>query len=343
MSLRPAPYLRALGLGLGTAALLSTVGCQQLADPNAPMSTVFPSGSYAGMIVQLYVLIFLMAAAVFVGVEGFLVYSIIKFRRRSETDLPAQVHGNTRLEITWTLLPAVVLLIIAVPTISTIFASDTVPPTANQRITVIGHQWWWEIRYPDLNIVTANELHLPAGQTAVFDLQTADVIHAFWIPRMGGKVDAIPNRENRLWFTPEETGEFYGQCTEFCGFQHANMKHRLFVDTKEDFERWVRQQAAPAAEPMSASARRGAQAFQNGSCVACHTINGTNARGLLGPDLTHVGSRKTIAAGVLDNTAENMARWIKDTQSIKPGNKMVISPPSDAEIADIVAYLQGLK
>jgi cytochrome c oxidase subunit 2 len=295
------------------------------------------------MIVQLYILIFWMAAAVFIGVEGFLVYSVVKFRRRREGELPSQTHGNTRLEVAWTVIPALILLVIAVPTISTIFASDAIPPSASQHIEVIGHQWWWEFRYKELNIVTANELHLPIDQTAVFELHSNDVIHSFWIPKMGGKMDIIPARDNHMWFTPKETGEFYGQCVEFCGFQHANMKLRLFVDSTDDFNRWARQETAPVSDPIGAAAQRGAQTFQANACVACHTIKGTNARGTIGPDLTHVGSRKTIAAGVLDNTAENMAAWIKDTQKFKPGNKMVLAPPSDSDIADIVAYLQTLR
>src|SRR5581483_4321493 len=213
----------------------------------------------------------------------------------------------------------------------------------NQHIQVIGHQWWWEFRYPDLNVVTANELHLPVGQTVVFDLKTVDVIHSFWIPRMGGKMDVIPNRENRLIFTPDEIGEFYGQCVEFCGFQHANMRLRLFVESEDDFNRWAKTQAQDVSDPIGASATHGAQVFQQRGCPACHTIRGTQAQGVIGPDLTHVGARKTIAAGTLDNTAENMARWISDTQSIKPGNKMVVVPPTGQDLTDVVNYLQGLK
>jgi cytochrome c oxidase subunit 2 len=343
MSLRPVSYLRALSVGLGGAILLAVTGCQQLADHTLPQTTVVPSSDLASMVTNLYVLIFIMAAVVFVGVEGFLVYAIIRFRRRGPGDMPRQVHGNTRLEIAWTLLPALVLLVIAVPTISTIFASDAVPPTATQRIHVIAHQWWWEFRYPDLNIVTANELHLPVNQTAVFELETADVIHSFWFPRVGGKMDVMPARNNHLWFTPQEIGEFYGQCVEFCGVQHANMRMRLFVDSTEDFNRWAQQQAADAPNPIGATADRGARAFQGSGCAACHTIRGTQARGQIGPDLTHVGSRKTIAAGILDNTAANMSMWIKDAQGVKPGNKMVVAAPSASDLTDIVAYLQSLR
>jgi cytochrome c oxidase subunit 2 len=278
-------------------------------------------------------------------VEGFLLYTIIRYRRRSENELPSQVHGNTRLEVAWTIIPSIVLLIIAVPTIGTIFASDTVPPNA-MPVKVIGHQWWWEFEYPSLGIKTANELHLPLGQTVAFEMESKDVIHSFWFPRMGGKMDVVPTRKNHMWFTPKETGEFYGQCVEFCGTQHANMRMRLFVQTPQEFQAWVEQQRREAAPPPSGLVAQGAEAFQNPAnyCIVCHTVRGTNARGIIGPDLTHVGSRKTIAAGMLDNTPEEMARWIRDPQGVKIGNKMVLPrPPSDQDLAAIVAYLQSLK
>ncbi len=319
-------------------------GCTQLADSKLPQTTVFPASDYGDMIQNLYVLIFWMAVVVFIGVESFLLYTIFRYRRRREGELPSQVHGNTRLEVAWTIIPSVILLIIAVPTIQTIFASDAVPPTATQYVKVIGHQWWWEFQYPDLGVTTANELHLPVGETARFELASADVIHSFWFPRMGGKMDVVPSRSNHLWFTPRETGEFMGQCVEFCGTEHANMRMRLFVQTPQEFQAWVAQQRADPVTPApGTTAATGAEVLQRSACVACHTIRGTNARGVVGPDLTHVGSRTTLAAGMLDNTPENMAHWIRDPQGIKPGNKMVLVPPSDQDIAAIVAYLQSLK
>jgi cytochrome c oxidase subunit 2 len=295
------------------------------------------------MIQDLYVLIFWMAVVVFVGVEGYLLYAIIRYRRRSPDELPSQTHGNTRLEIAWTIIPSLVLLVIAVPTINTIFAADAVPQNATQYVKVIGHQWWWEFQYPNLGVTTANELHLPLGETVRFDLTSADVIHSFWFPRMGGKVDVVPTRTNHMWFTPRETGEFYGQCVEFCGTQHANMRMRLYVDTPEQFQAWVQQQRAEAVQPTSGPAQAGAEVFQRSACVACHTVRGTNARGVIGPDLTHIGSRRTLAAGMLDNTPENMSRWIRDPQGVKVGNKMVLPPVGDQDLAAIVAYLQALR
>jgi len=331
------------------AATILGAGCNALADPRLPQTTVFPFSDWAGQIYGLYNLVFIMAAIVFFGVEGFFLYAIVRFRRRPDNRLPSQTHGNTTLEVAWTIIPAIVLLIIAVPTISTIFASDTPPVRADApehlRVTVIGHQWWWEFQYPDLGITTANELHLPANQTAVFDIQAADVIHSFWFPRMGGKVDAIPTRNNHMWFTPDANTagqEFYGQCVEFCGTQHANMRMRLFVDSPQDFQRWAEQNRANA-NAVQPQVTRGGAIFLGGACVACHTVKGTLAQGKVGPDLSHVGGRSTIAAGILDNTPENLAKWIQKPSAIKVGTKMPDLGLSDQDVRDIAAYLSTLK
>lgn len=311
-----------------------------------PQTTVFPVSDMGRLIQNLYELIFWMALVVFVGVEGFLLYTVIRFRRRRAGELPAQVHGNTPLEITWTVLPSIVLLVIAIPTIGTIFAQDLAPTATDViKLKVIGHQWWWEIRYPAYgpNVVTANEFHLPAGRTTLVELTSADVVHSFWVPRMGGKMDVVPTRVTHLWFTPQATGEFLGQCVEFCGIQHANMRLRLFVDTPAQFEAWVKRQGSEAVQPASGSAREGAEVFQRGACVACHTIRGTAAQGVVGPDLTHVGSRTTLAAGMLKNNAGSLARWVQDPQGVKEGARMPNLPLSGADVAALVAYLQFLE
>jgi cytochrome c oxidase subunit 2 len=336
----------------------SLTGCTAFADRTAPQSTVFPLSDWGRSIQDLYSLVFLMSIPVFIGVEGFIVYAVVRFRRRSPDELPSQVHGNTRLEVAWTIIPSIVLLIIAIPTISTIFYSDAPPASAQNvlKVTVIGHQWWWEFRYPDVGVVTANELHLPAGRTASFDLKSEDVIHSFWVPRMGGKVDVVPTRNNHMWFTPDAdaVGEYSGQCVEFCGIQHANMRLHLVVDTPADFEAWTQRQKANAVQPTGGAAQQGATAFNDatrGLCFSCHTIRGTDARGTIGPDLTHVGSRRMIAAGVLDNTPQNMQRWIQHSQDIKPGSKM--GRPvgnefqnlsvTDTDASAIAAYVFSLK
>jgi cytochrome c oxidase subunit 2 len=173
-------------------------------------------------------------------------------------------------------------------------------------------------------------------------MKSSDVVHSFWIPKMGGKVDVFPARANRLFFTPTETGEFYGQCVEFCGTQHANMRLRLFVDSEADFKAWADRQRQPASPP-SAGVVQGAEAFQGRGCPACHTIRGTNAKGTIGPDLTHVGARKTIGAGIMDNTSDNLVQWIKDPQGVKVGNKMIALPMSDADRLAIAVYLRSLQ
>lgn len=337
-------------LTLSAFALLASA-CTQFAvnAPEAPQTTVFPSGDAAGLVLDLYQLIFWMALVVFIGVEGFLVYAMIRYRRRPGDDrVPAQIHGNTRLEVAWTVIPSVVLLIVAVPTIKTIFDQDRIPTPATGevlRVQVTGHQWWWEFRYPDLgpNAVTANELHLPVGRTAVFEIRSADVIHSFWIPKMGGKMDAVPTRLNQMWFTPQETGEFYGQCVEFCGLQHAQMRDRLIVQSQGDFDRWVAQIKSDATAPTGTQATRGAALFQAAPCAGCHTIRGTKAAGTTGPDLTHVGGRGTIAAGILNNSIDNLISWISDPQEVKVGAKMPTLGLPSQDVGLIAAYLQSLK
>jgi len=338
---RPAHFA---ALGLIVVALFGA-GCTQAADPYLPMTTVFPASDWGKQIQDLYVLLFWMALVVFVGVEGFLLYAILRFRRRRDNELPSQVHGNTRLEVTWTVLPSLVLLVIAVPSMATIFSSYTLPASASDalKVRVIGHQWWWEYQYPELGVTTANELHLPLGRTAIFELESIDVIHSFWIPRMGGKIDAVPSHTNHMWFTPQETGEFLGQCVEFCGTQHANMRLRAFVQTEADFNAWVQGQRAAAAEPTAGLVQRGADLFQGSACIGCHTIRGTKAQGTVGPDLTHVGSRTTIAAGILDNTPQNMKRWVQNPQGVKVGAKMPNLNLTDADATAIAAYLLSLK
>lgn len=307
-------------------------------------TTISPRSDFARDIQGLYELIFWMSVAVFVVVEAALVWAVIRYRHRTQDPIPAQVHGNTRLEVAWTIAPAVVLFVITYPTIATIFKWDLTQRPAGDviEITVIGHQWWWEVRYPSANVVSANEVHIPVGRTVSLALESADVIHSFSIPRLVGKKDVVPNRTNYVYFTADEPGEYYGQCFEFCGIQHANMKFRTVVHSSEEFDAWLSsQQAVPA--PADGKAQEGAQLFARGACVGCHTIQGTPAQAKIGPDLTHVGSRLTIGAGMLDNTPENLARWLRDPQEVKPGNQMPNLRLKESEVEALVAYLRNLK
>jgi cytochrome c oxidase subunit 2 len=271
---------------------------------------------------------------------------VVRYRERPTSKEPKHVHGSTLLELAWTLAPAVVLVFIAVPTIQTIFETDGTPAEGALEIEVIGHQWWWEFRYPEFGITTANELHVPQGRPVALSMTSADVIHSFWVPKLGGKRDLMPRRTTRLAFTPDSLGDFYGQCAEFCGASHANMRFHVVVDGAAEFDSWVQQQQAPPvpADSLTDLARQGAELFANPAktCMACHTVQGITP-GVLGPNLTHVGSRAMIASGILPNTEEGLARWLRDPVGEKPGSLMPKPPLTEDEITALVAYLRSLQ
>jgi cytochrome c oxidase subunit 2 len=315
-----------------------------------PQSSLRPQSDVAREIDSLFRGIFWWAMGVLVVVEGALLFTVFRYRERPGAARPKAVHGNTVLEIGWTIAPAVILIFIGVPTMLTLWRIDGPPPSSDVRVEVVGHQWWWEFRYPDLGITTANELHLPVGKTADVRLRSGDVLHSFWFPRVSGKRDLVPGRENSLWFTPDSVGVYPGQCAEFCGTSHALMGMRLFVDSPEDFEAWAARQAspqeaegdpAPAEDPMVTAGRE--IFFGAGGCISCHAIRGTVAAGVIGPDLTYVGSRSTIAAGLLENTPENLAKWIMDPQEVKPGNLMLDMGLNDEQAGQVAAYLLSLE
>ncbi|UCF41313.1 MAG: cytochrome c oxidase subunit II [Gemmatimonadota bacterium] len=308
-----------------------------------PQSTLHPTADFGSEIDRLFRTIVWWALGVFVVVETALIVAIIKFRDRPGAPAPKHVHGSTLLEISWTLAPAIILIFIAVPTIRTIFRTDAAPPENAMQVEVIGHQWWWEFRYPELGIVTANEMRVPAGQPVTLVMTSDDVIHSFWAPKLGGKRDVMPGRSTRITFTPDSVGVFFGQCAEFCGVSHANMRMRVVVEDSSGFAGWVTQErTAPAAEEtLSSEEAAGLAVFRTKGCMACHAIEGM-AAGVLGPNLSHVGSRTTIAAGILPNTAEGLARWIRNPAGEKPGSLMPQMPMTEEELAALVAYLQSL-
>jgi cytochrome c oxidase subunit II len=307
------------------------------------MSTVVAASDMARDVLALYGLITWISVGIGAVVFVILGYVLLRFRERPGVPLPAQSHGRAWLEIAWTLGPAIILLVIAVPTIQVIFRTQTqAKPADALEIVVRGYQWWWEFAYPSLGVVTANELVLPAGRKVVFTLEGPDVIHSFWIPKLGGKRDVVPGRENRLVLTPSAPGEFWGQCAEFCGASHANMGLRVAVHAPERFDAWVNAQRAPAAEPSGASATAGKAIFAGSACVGCHTIRGVST-GTLGPDLTHFGSRTTLAAGMRPNTPEHLVAWVRDAPAMKPGAKMPPFPLTDEQARALAAYLLALK
>ena len=314
-----------------------------LAGCTGPQTTISPQSDFANEIQFLLKLTFWSAVGVFVIVEAVLLWIAIRYRRRrTDPAMPPQIHGNTPVEIIWTIIPAVLLAIVAAFTTPIIFSTEAAPPKNALQVRVIGHQWWWEFQYPTLGVVTANEVHMPVNQTVTFDLESADVMHSFWLPRLGGKRDVIPNHVNNLWWTPNTIGTTPGQCAQFCGTSHANMRMLAVVQSQADFNTWVAAQKAAPANPSGGAAANGKAVFSRSACIGCHTIQGVS-QGTVGPNLTHVGSRSIIAAGMLENTPANMARWIKDPPAEKPGSLMPNLHLSDTDVNALVAYLESLK
>ena len=304
-----------------------------------PQTTLEPQSEIARLIDGLLDNIVLWCVIIFVLVEGALVVTVVRYRRRPGGAPPKPIHGNTTLEITWTIIPAIILAVIAVPTVKTIFKVASVPKNAVQ-VDVIGHQWWWEFRYPQYGIITANELHVPAGRDIAFTLTSVDVIHSFWVPAFGGKRDVIPGRTNHMWFNAGANGTFPGQCTEFCGASHANMLFKVMSQPQADFDAWVAEQKAPVAPLDSTSlAARGLTIFTHGQCVACHMIDGVSY-GVVGPNLTKVATRTTIAAGIYPNDPEHVKAWIKNAPSKKPGSLMPNMNLSDSDVEALAAFLE---
>ncbi|MDQ4149932.1 MAG: cytochrome c oxidase subunit II [Actinomycetota bacterium] len=309
---------------------------------DAPYNYLHPVGPAARAADALWDLTFGIAVAVFVIVEGALLYIIIKYRRRSDRDQPTQVHGNTRLEILWTLIPVLLLTIVAFRTVGGIFESAQ-EPTNPLEVSVTGHQWWWQFRYEESGLLTANEVHVPVGRPVQFTIRSADVVHSFWVPKLGGKQDAVPGRVIKTTYLAPRAGEYLGECAEYCGLSHANMRLRVVAHPPAEFDRWHSEQMQNAAQPTDPLAARGAQLFATGQCVGCHTVKGTPAQGVVGPDLTHFASRRTFAGSIFERTDENLAKWLADPPEQKPGAKMPDLNLRDDEIQALVAYLQTLR
>jgi cytochrome c oxidase subunit II len=286
---------------------------------------------------------------IFVVVASIIVYTILRFRRKPSEDMhqePAQVFGSNQIELAWTVIPVLIVFVLIGVTARVVASvQNASPPKSTLKITVVGHQWWWEVRYPDYHIVTANEVHMPSspdGKAASYlELTSVDVAHSFWIPQLSGKMDAIPNRINYLWMDPRERGTYWGNCAEYCGTQHANMLLRVIAQPEADFKAWAAEQQKPAAE--SDSGANGKALFQSLSCVNCHVVRGTPAEGKFGPDLTHLMSRQTIGSGVLDNSPQNLRAWVNDPQQSKPGCLMPSLKLTEGELKDVVTYLESLK
>jgi cytochrome c oxidase subunit 2 len=305
-----------------------------------------PASLEAGQIRDLFNFILVLAAIIFVLVEGMLFLAVFRFRNRPP-ESAMQFHSNTKLELAWTAAPAVILAVLLGFTLQTMGQVKAVASSNVLNVKAIGHQWWWEFRYPDQNIITAEELVVPVNTNIEVAVESNDVEHGFWVPELFGKVDAVPGYTNRVRFTPITASQYYygGQCTQFCGLQHAQMRFAVVVRTADDFKNWVAYQQQPPAKPetLSGDAATGQKLFATLPCVGCHTINGTAAVGVVGPNLTHVAGRGFIAGGVLRNTTDEMTAWIKDPQAVKPGNVMPTLGLTDAQVGQLVAYLSTLK
>ena len=291
---------------------------------------------------NLFKVILGMALVVFVLVEGALIWILIRDRRKAADDTPPpQIYGNTRLEIVWTAIPIFLVISLFIMTVRTSNAVAAPSKTGNDlNVTIIGHQWWWEFDYPDLGFDTANELHVPAGTNVHISLESFDVIHSFWVPQLSGKTDIIPGQSNTMWLRGDRPGVYIGQCSEFCGAEHALMRMSVFVDSQGDFDAWVANQQTAAYQPQTDAEKAGLATIED-VCASCHTVDPSESR-KKGPNLTHLFSRTTFAGGTFDLNEENVRRWLKDTQAMKPENDMEITLTSK-EIDNLIAYLTHLK
>jgi len=369
---------RLLTLGtLAVTAILALTACGP--GELKPYSTTSPASPLADMTQDLYKLVFWLSLIVFVGVQFLIVYGSLRFRRsKTPQNRPPQIHGNTRLEIAWTIIPAIVLLIVLIPTITTLYEQDNALADSDLVVDVYGKQWWWEIHYSTdaiqggkkLDVVTANELHLPQGRNVKVRLHSNNVVHSFWVPRLLGKMDVIPGHVNEISITPRDAGDFYGECAEFCGEQHAWMRFKVVVQPEQQFYGWVNDWRAgnlvttTQEGDLPAGVVRAPAKFS--LCLACHQVNGAqgsvpitsvlspdsqvagmNALANYGPNLTNVGCRSTIAAGMLKNNVDNVTTWLTDPGAVKPGNYMstvikkgTLSPDEAHQLA---VFLESLK
>jgi cytochrome c oxidase subunit 2 len=326
---------RALLLGALLALVVVAAGCAG----NQP--DIFrPGGSAGHEIKTLSYQIFAILAVVLVVVWALLTFVIIKYRRRPESEV-SQTRGNLKIEIVWTLIPALIVIVLFLLTVRT--TEQIAMPDPGAQFTTVGHQWWWEFDFPQQGFKTANEVYVAVGRTASIDVESVDVIHSFWVPQMGGKVDMIPGHVNHIHFVPLTEGKYLGECSEFCGVQHGRMRFLFVVVSPAAYSAWVHNQEKPAAQPTGAEAIAGGKLIQTIACGSCHTIRGTPLKGTFGPDLTHFGSRSGIAAYTLPNTPQNLLAWLQDPQAVKPLCAMPTIPLPLLQQQQLVAYLEELK
>jgi cytochrome c oxidase subunit II len=334
----------------GALAVWFFASCVALAEgPQATPSIFAPASTPANNIQSLSYFVLEITGAIFFVVAGLLTYVIIRYRARDTDDdrEPAQIYGSNQVELAWTVIPVLIVVVLFLTTARMIFAIQDAPkPKQALDVTVVGHQFWWEYRYPGQGFVAANELHVPLSSTkdpkpTYLKLLSADVDHSYWVPQLAGKIDLIPNHPNELWIDPLHPGLYVGQCAQFCGTQHANMLLRVYVDTPDQFAAWIKNQQQQGVQDSAVAAGR--RVFETQACMNCHAVRGTAATGRFGPDLTHLMSRDTIASGAVRNTRENLRQWIKDPDSFKPGSLMPSMQLNDDQLDQLTAYLATLK
>jgi cytochrome c oxidase subunit 2 len=307
-----------------------------------PPSVVDPQGPAAAHIANLWWILLAAGTVIFVLVMVLLLVGLLR-RRQDRNTLAAPPSGGRMIVLGGIVMPVVVLSGVLALTVNTLLALSAPAKADDYVVEVIGHQFWWEVRYPQHTVLTANEIHIPAGRPVRVHLAAQDVIHSFWVPQLHGKLDMIPGQTNSFWLQADNPGEYKGLCAEFCGTQHAKMLFLVIAQPEDEFQAWLTHQRRPAAVPLEPLAQRGLEVFLSAGCIECHAVRGTDASGNLGPDLTHVASRRTLGAAIMPNNAGNLSGWIADPQHIKPGNLMPDSPLTGEELQALLAYMQTLQ
>lgn len=319
---------------------------------SSPTSIFSPAATPAQSDYELSLLVLGVTLAIFLTVGGLLAYAMIRFRHRPSDSgrEPAQIYGSNQIELSWTVIPILIVVMLFLSTTRVILGTQSAPkPSDALDVTVIGHQFWWEYRYPKYGVVTANELHIPVSDPrhptpTYLTMSSADVSHSFWVPRLAGKTDVIPNRVNTMWIDPAIPDLYLGQCAQYCGTQHAKMLIRVYAQSPADFAAWIAAQRQPAPQQFAgnSAAAEGQAVFMHNACINCHTIAGTAATGRFGPDLTHLASRDTLASGAIANNAKNLHQWIDAPDSIKPGALMPSMHLNSHDLDAVTAYLTQL-
>lgn len=301
-----------------------------------------PQSPQARAILNLGIVTAIVLAVIFAVVAAIVVYALVRFGRREGDGDPAQKAGNLPIEIVWTVIPLVIVTVFFVLAARTMGIADPAPPP-NPDLIIVGHQWWWEARYTKSGAVAANEIHIPVGKPISLKLDSADVLHEFWVPELARKITTVPGHPNHIWLQADKAGTYLGFCSEFCGTQHAWMHFLIIAEPQEQFETWQNAQLAAAAPPATENAKKGLALFEQLSCVNCHAIKGTIASANVGPNLTHFASRRQLGAGIVANTPKNLRRWLTDPQKVKPGAKMPDFKFTGEQVTDLADYIETLK